>query len=382
MSLDSVISDDDRRLLRETVRSFVAAKIEPKSKAIDESGKIPSEIYVSLITTGLNAPTVPKTQGGGGASMVDAAILIEEVARGSGAVATILAMNLAGVAAVSESSNDQLRKDLLPRVARGEAILVWSADSKKDNTGVSASTSGDGIVLNGKCHWVPCFDLGVKLVLIVEVKAQGLSHLVTIDIASPRKGRIELGPLESDLGLMGSCLKSLTLENVVVGADEIISTSMEESVAAKAGRCSENIALAAQANGIAAAALHHARIYACERYQFGVPISDFESTRTMLGTMALNLEAARQLTFAAATQIDTHQAGWGRQSSIPVDAGSKWFASKVAVEAAIDAIQIFGGYGFVKDYPVERLMRDAKMTQMMNGGSQILEIAEALLSWR
>ncbi|MCL5077024.1 MAG: acyl-CoA dehydrogenase family protein [Actinobacteria bacterium] len=379
MTLDATVVDDDRRLLRETVRSFVEAKVEPNSKAIDENGKIPREIYQALTEMGLNAPTVPANYGGGGASMVDSAILIEEMAKGSAAVALILAQNLAGVAAVVAGRNGQFKSDLLSRVANGTSLLVWSTDSFEDKTEMLASVDGGGIVLNGKLHWIPSFDFGAKLVLIAEVKVQAESRLVAIDIASPHSGRINEGPLESDLGLMGSCLKSLTLENVVVTTEEIIATSEDNALAFKAFRSVAQVALAAQANGIATAALRHAHIYALERHQFGVPISDFESTRTILGTMALNLEAARQLTFAAAAQLDSHRPGWGNRDSIAVDAGSKWFASKVAVEVAIDAIQIFGGYGFVKDYPVERLMRDAKMTQLMAGSNQILEIANALL---
>ncbi len=380
MSIEATVLDDDRRLLRETVRSLVSARVEPNSKAIDEDGTIPTDIYRSLTETGLNAPTVPTAHGGGGASVVDAAILIEEMAKGSGAVATIIAQNIAGVAAVVASPNVKLKADLLPRVAKGEAILVWSADSFEDKSGILASIDDDGIVLNGKFHWVPCFDLSAKLILVAEVKVQAGTHLVAIDIANPHRGTIDVGPLESDLGLVGSALKSLTLQNVFIRTDEIIATSMGDSLAAKALRSTAQIALAALANGIAATALRHAQVYAVERHQFGVPISDFESTRIMLGTMALNLEAARQLTFAAAAQLDSDRPGWGDKVSISANAGAKWFSSKVAVEVAIDAIQVFGGYGFVKDYPVERLMRDAKMVQLMTGSNQILEIANALLS--
>ena len=380
MSIDATVLDDDRRLLRETVRSLVAARVEPNSKVIDETGVVSAEIYKSLMETGLNAPTVPTTYGGGGASMVDAAILIEEMAKGSAAVATIIAQNIAGVAAVAASPNVKLKADLLPRVAKGEAILVWSADSFEHKGGMLASIEGDGIVLNGKVNWVPCFDLSAKLVLVAEVKVQSGTQLVAIDIANPHRGRVDVGPLESDLGLVGSALKSLTLRNVFVRTDEVIAASMGDSLAAKTLRSTSQMVLAAEANGIAASALRHAQVYAVERHQFGVPISEFESTRIMLGTMALNLEAARQLTFAAAGQLDSHRPGWGDQTSIAVTAGAKWFSSKVAVEVAVDAIQVFGGYGFVKDYPVERLMRDAKMVQLMTGSNQILEIANALLS--
>ena len=222
MSIDATVLDDDRRLLRETVRSLVAARVEPNSKAIDETGVVSAEIYKSLTETGLNAPTVPTTYGGGGASMVDAAILIEEMAKGSAAVATIIAQNIAGVAAVAASPNIKLKADLLPRVAKGEAILVWSADSFEHKAGMLASIEGDGIVLNGKFNWVPCFDLSAKLVLVAEVKVQSGTQLVAIDIANPHRGRVDVGPLESDLGLVGSALKSLTLRNVFVRTDEVI----------------------------------------------------------------------------------------------------------------------------------------------------------------
>ncbi|MDA8080429.1 MAG: acyl-CoA dehydrogenase family protein [Actinomycetota bacterium] len=380
MSIEETLLDDDRRLLRETVRALVAARVEPNSRAIDEGGTIPTDIYRSLTGTGLNAPTIPAAYGGGGASMVDAAILIEELAKGSGAVAMIIAQNVAGVAAIVASPNAELKADLLPRVAKGEVVLVWSADSFEEKAGILASIDDDGIVVNGKFNWVPCFDLSAKLVLVAEVKVQSGTQLVAIDIANPRRGTIEVGLLESDLGLVGSALRSLTFRNVFIRTDEIIATSMGDSLAAKALRSTAQIVVAAQANGIATAALRHAKAYAVDRHQFGVPISDFESTRIMLGTMALNLEAARQLTFAAAAQLDSKRPGWGDQVNIVANAGAKWFSSKVAVEVSVDAIQVFGGYGFVKDYPVERLMRDAKMVQLMAGNDQILEIANALLS--
>lgn len=376
MTFDKAMSDEDRRLLVETVRALVAAKIEPKSKAIDEEGAIPPEIYSSLTAAGLHAATVPAVYGGGGASIADCAVIIEEVAKGSAAVASILVMNMAGVAGVSASSNEHLKSDLLSRVARGEVILSWSADPTEDQAGVVASLNSEGVTVNGKIHWIPFYEVGAKPIVLAEVKAQAGSHLLAIELEAPRRGSAEAGPLESDLGLRGAELRAVTFENLLVGDDDVVGSSMGDATASLALHSAAQVGIAALANGIAAAALDHAWLYARERHQFGVPISDFESTRTILGTMALNLEAARNLTFAAAAHFDR---GWPvSDNGIPIDLGAKWFASKSAVEAAIDAIQIFGGYGFVKDYPVERFMRDAKIIQLMGGTGQILEIANAM----
>ncbi len=376
MTFDISMSDEDRRLLIETVRALVAAKIEPSSKAIDGEGAIPAEIYNSLTAAGLHAANVAGTYGGGGASITDCAVIIEEVAKGSAAVASLLVMNTAGVAGISASSNEHLKSDLLSRVARGEVILSWSADSIENQAGVIASLNSEGITINGKIHWIPFYEVGAAPVVLAEVKAQAGSHLLAVELEAPRKGRAEVGPLESDLGLRGASLRPLSFDNLLVGDDWVIGSSMGQGAASLALHSAAQVGIAALANGIAAAALDHAWLYARERHQFGVAISEFESTRTILGTMALNLEASRNLTFAAAAHID--QGSPISRNGIPIESAAKWLAAKSAVEIAIDAIQIFGGYGFVKDYPVERFMRDAKITQLMGGTGQILEIADAM----
>lgn len=374
------VSEEDMQLLLQTVRGLVSSKIEPESKAIDESSNIPSASYRQLVDAGLNASNVPEAYGGGGASLVEAAAVIEEVARGSGALASLLAMNTAGVAAVAASSNEKLKNELFPSVSRGESIVVWPAGSFRERRGLIASSSSKGVVLNGRLSWVPCFDVSAKLLLLAEVVTESVPYLVVIDIASPQGGQIDIGPVESDLGLRGISLRSLSLQNVVVSPDMVLSRGPGESRLIEVLHSVANVSLAAQANGIALAALRHAKEYILERQQFGKLVSEFESTRAIFGEMALKLEAARRLTFSAASQRDGDRPGWQGQEGVSVEASAKWLACKTAVEVAIDSIQLFGGYGFVKDYPVERLMRDAKMTQLMGGTDQLLEIAEEKIS--
>ncbi len=375
MATEKSMSDEDRALLLETVRALVAAKIAPNAKVIDEDSRISSEMFRSLADAGINAATVPEIFGGGGASVLDGAMLIEEVAKGSGAVASILSMNLAGVEAVAASANGHLKYDLLPKVSGGERVLVWSADPDGSRGGVIASAATGGTLLNGSLHWVPCYDSGADLVVLVDAVVDSQRQLLAVDVSKPSGGRVEIGPLESDLGLRGASPRSLVFHDVLVSTGQIVAAGASGVAAAEKFYSAARVALASQANGIAVSALYHATNYAAERSQFGVPIMDFESTRTILGTMALNIEAARKLTFAAAEQID---AGGQSYERFPLDLGAKWLATKVAVEVAIDAVQVHGGYGFVKDYPVERLMRDAKMTQLMLGTGQILAIADAL----
>ena len=379
MRIDMSNSDEDRRLLRESVSRLVTDKIEPFAKLIDETGEIPDELYEVLTKTGLNAVTVPSQYGGGGASALDGVILVEEIARGSAAVSSILAVNLAGAAALAASSNEKLKQDLFPKVARGEVILSWSADAPEVEGELVGADDAKGLVINGKVAWVPFFNVGASVVVLAEAKSQLGSHLVAID-TSKFNGHFETGPLESDLGLRGAQLRSLILRDDVITDADVVDSRVGNASVLDVLHAVGRVAIAAQANGIAAAALGHAKRYVGERYQFGVPIAEFQSTRAILGAMALNLEAARELTYAAANQLDSNITGWGAQDRAPADSAAKWFASKVAVEAAIDAVQLFGGYGFVKDYPVERLMRDAKLTQMLLGTNQILDIADATLS--
>ena len=228
MTFDISMSDEDKRLLIETVRALVSAKIEPSSKAIDGEGAIPAEIYNSLRAAGLHAANVASTYGGGGASITDCAVIIEEVAKGSAAVASLLVMNMAGVAGVSAGSNEHLKSDLLSRVARGEVILSWSADPTENQAGVLASVNSEGITVNGKIHWVPFYEVGATTVVLAEVKAQAGSHVLAIELEAPRKGRAEAGPLESDLGLRGAALRAVSFDNLLVGDDWVIGSSMGE----------------------------------------------------------------------------------------------------------------------------------------------------------
>lgn len=380
MNTNIPISDDDRRLLIETVSSLVAAKIEPLAKQIDQEGEIAGGIFSALAESGLHAVNVPAVYGGEGASIADGVVLIEELARGCASVASILVMNLAGIAALVASKNERLKSELLPHVAKGEVILVWSAEAWEDQGELTATPDSDGLVLSGKLHWVPCFEVGAKLMLVARAKAQSESHLVVIDLSTPQNGLVEIGPLESDLGLRGTFLRTVSLQSANIKKDQIIASGFDVSEPLQRLRSVGQVATAAQANGLASASLGHARRYVSERYQFGVPISDFESTRIILATMALNLAAARQLTFAAADKLGAIVPVWADRDRIAADCGAKWFATKVAVDVAIDTVQLFGGYGFVKDYPVERLMRDAKMTQLMLGTNQILDIADEMLS--
>lgn len=374
------LSDEDKRLLRESVSRLVVDKIEPHAKAIDENSEIPDDVYKALIRTGLHAATVPAQYGGGGASILDGAILIEEVARGSAAVSSILVMNLAGTAALAASSNKKLKEDLLPSVYRGDAIIGWSTDDLEAQGGLIATEDAEGLVLNGTVSWVPCIEAGEKLVVLVEARSQSGSYLVAVDASKPIKGHLQFGAVESDLGLRGTLLRPLVLKDVAVSSGDIVGSGAGSGNVLGALRSVGRVGIAAQAVGIGSASIGYARAYVGERHQFGVAIAEFESTRAILGNMALNIEAARQLTYVAANRMDFHTLGWDAQDSIPTDFAAKWLASKVAVEVAIDAVQLFGGYGFVKDYPVERLMRDAKLTQMMLGTSQILDIADSLLS--
>ena len=376
MATESSMSEEERALLLETVRALVAGKIEPNGRMIDEEARISPEVYRSLVDSGMHASTIPSVYGGGGASVADAVLLVEEVAKGSGAVASILAMNLAGVAAIAASSNEQVKSRLLPEVSRGEKLLVWSADPSESHGGIVASISSEGVLLNGTAHWIPCYEVGAARVVLLEVEIKRGSYLLAVEVDDAKSGQVELGSLESDLGLRGAPLRSVTFQNMLVDQEAMIVAGVPGGRASRALSSVGQIAIAAQANVIGASALSHARSYAAERHQFGVPIMDFESTRTILGTMAVNLEAARQLTYAAADRFDRKDGASTDETLLELSA--KWFSSKMAVEVAIDAIQVFGGYGFVKDYPVERLMRDAKMTQLMMGTGQIIAIADAV----
>jgi alkylation response protein AidB-like acyl-CoA dehydrogenase len=309
-----------------------------------------------LVARRLSPPLIA-VHGGAGAGALEAVVVIEEVARVSAAASVIPAQGFVASCALAGAEVGSEQAAVLSAIAGGE-LVATSPLAGARAAGVVAEAVPGGWRLEGVLDWVPWPypDSGAALVAVVETAAGPR-------LIAGRLARLEPGMSQatSMLGFRGVPLASLRLSGVVIPSGAVVTEGAQRQPAL--WRAARLIATAAQATGVAAMALEAAAGYVRERRQFGRPIGEFQALRVMLADMATRVESARRLTYAAAEAIES---SWGQEPA-RLAASAKLHASDMAVSVATDAVQLFGGYGFMQDYPVERAMRDAKMTQLLAG---------------
>jgi alkylation response protein AidB-like acyl-CoA dehydrogenase len=372
----------EHELLRQTVRELADAKIAPVALDVDEAGRFPQEALDALVQADLHAVHIPEAYGGAGADALATVIVIEEVARTCAASSLIPAVNKLGTVPVLLSGSDDLKKKYLMPVARGEAMFSYAlseADAGSDAAGMKtrAVRDGDHWVLNGTKMWITNAGVSqyytVMAVTDPSAGARGISAFV-VEKSDPG---VSFGAPEKKLGIKGSPTRTVILEDVRIPADRIIGAEGTGFQTALATLDHTRITIAAQALGIAQGALDYAISYVKERKQFGKPIADFQGVQFMLADMAMKLEAARQLTYHAAIKSERAVLGEKVPDLTFASSAAKCFASDAAMQITTDAVQLLGGYGYVSDYPVERMMRDAKITQIYEGTNQIQRVVMA-----
>ncbi|KOX25605.1 MULTISPECIES: acyl-CoA dehydrogenase family protein [unclassified Streptomyces] len=368
---------EEHDMLRESVRALAEAKIAPFAAAVDEEGRFPQEALDALVANDLHAVHVPETYGGAGADALATVIVIEEVARVCGSSSLIPAVNKLGSLPVILSGSEELKAKFLGPLAKGDAMFSYALsepDAGSDAAGMKtrAVRDGDFWVLNGVKRWITNAGVSqyytVMAVTDPEKRSKGISAFV---VDKDDEG-VSFGAPEKKLGIKGSPTREVYLDNVRIPADRMIGAEGTGFATAMKTLDHTRVTIAAQAIGIAQGALDYAKGYVKERKQFGKPIADFQGVQFMLADMAMKLEAARQLTYAAAAKserVDGDLTFFG--------AAAKCFASDVAMEVTVDAVQLLGGYGYTRDYPVERMMRDAKITQIYEGTNQVQRIVMA-----
>ncbi|MEW2632716.1 acyl-CoA dehydrogenase [Streptomyces sp. NPDC048389] len=368
---------EEHDMLRETVRSLAEAKIAPFAAAVDEEARFPQEALDALVSSDLHAVHVPETYGGAGADALATVIVIEEVARVCASSSLIPAVNKLGSLPVLLSGSEELKKKYMGPLAEGDAMFSYclsEPDAGSDAAGMKtkAVRDGDFYVLNGVKRWITNAGVSeyytVMAVTDPEKRSKGISAFV---VEKGDEG-VSFGAPEKKLGIKGSPTREVYLDNVRIPADRMIGAEGTGFATAMKTLDHTRITIAAQALGIAQGALDYAKGYVKERKQFGKPIADFQGVQFMLADMAMKVEAARQLTYAAAAKSERGDADLTFQG-----AAAKCFASDVAMEVTTDAVQLLGGYGYTRDYPVERMMRDAKITQIYEGTNQVQRIVMA-----
>jgi alkylation response protein AidB-like acyl-CoA dehydrogenase len=368
---------EEHDAIREAVRAVCEGKVAPNAAAADETGQFPQASYDALRAADFHAPHIPVEYGGAGADALATAIVIEEVARVCASSSLIPAVNKLGTMPLLLAATDELKRRYLPAVAAGDAMFSYclsepDAGSDAASMKTRAERDGDHYVLNGAKRWIT--NAGVSeyytVFAVTEpgVGARGISAFVV----EKADAGVSFGAPEKKLGIKGSPTREVYFDNVRIPASRMIGEPGTGFATAMRTLDHTRVTIAAQAVGIAQGALDFAKGYITERRQFGKAIAEFQGIQFMLADMGMKVEAARQLTYTAAGKSER-----GDADLTFFGAAAKCFASDAAMEVTTDAVQLLGGYGFTKDFPVERMMRDAKITQIYEGTNQVQRIVMA-----
>jgi alkylation response protein AidB-like acyl-CoA dehydrogenase len=362
--------------LRASVRALSEKEIAPHAQAVDEDHRFPQEAKLALIKNGLYAAHVPTEFGGDGADALATVLIIEEVARACGSSSLIPAVNKLGSMPLILGGNEEQKKRWLPRLVKGEGFSYCLSESEAGSDASAMRTkverTGDGWVLNGSKKWITNAGESELYSVVAQSDPSIGTKGITAFIVEKSDPGVSFGAPEKKMGMRGSPTREVYFDNVQLSDDRRISEVGQGFALAMNTLDHTRITIAAQAIGLAQGAFDVATKYAHERHQFGKPIFDFQAIQFMLADMAMNIEAARLLTYSAAIKSENNERDLRFFS-----AASKCFASDIAMKVTQDAIQVLGGYGYVTDYPVERMMRDTKLTQIYEGTNQIQRIVMA-----
>ncbi|GAA4570877.1 acyl-CoA dehydrogenase [Planotetraspora kaengkrachanensis] len=369
-------------MLRETVRALADEKIAPRAAAADENEEFPWEVYKDLVAADLHAVHIPEEYGGAGADALATVIVIEEVARACASSSLIPAVNKLGTVPLLLSASDEVKRRYLTPVAGGDAMFSYALSEAEAGSDAAAMKTravkdGDHYVLNGTKMWIT--NAGVSeyyTVMAVTDPSAGARGISAFVVEKSDEG-VGFGPKEKKLGIKGSPTRQVILENVRIPESRMIGEPGSGFKTALATLDHTRITIAAQALGIAQGALDFAIGYVKERKQFGKAIAEFQGLQFMIADMAMKLEAARQLTYAAAAKSELAMHGTRVKDLTFFSSAAKTAASDAAMEITTDAVQLLGGYGYTRDFPVERMMRDAKITQIYEGTNQIQRMVMA-----
>ena len=369
---------EEHQAIREAVRSLADAKIAPYAADVDENARYPEEAAKALLAADFHAPHVPEEYGGAGADALATVIVIEEVARACVSSSLIPAVNKLGSLPVQISGSEELKKKYLTALAKGEGGFSYALsepDAGSDAGGMKckAERDGDDWVLNGVKRWITNAGESefytVMAVTDAEKKTRGGISAFVVEKSDEG---VSFGAPEKKLGIKGSPTREVYFDNVRIPGMRMIGEEGTGFATAMKTLDHTRVTIAAQAVGVAQGALDYALEYAKERQQFGKSIAEFQGLQFLLADMGMKVEAARQLTYAAAGRSER-----GDKDLTFFGASAKCFASDTAMQVTTDAVQVLGGYGYTRDYPVERMMRDAKITQIYEGTNQVQRIVAA-----
>ncbi len=368
---------EEHEMLREAVRAVCEDKVAPYAAEVDERSEFPQAAYDALRQADFAAPHIPEQYGGAGADALATCIVIEEVARACASSSLIPAVNKLGTMPLLLAASEDLKARYLPPVARGEAMFSYALSEREAGSDTSsmrtrAVRDGDSYVLNGQKSWITNAGVSDYYTVMAVTDSSAGSHGISAFVVERSDPGFTFGAPERKLGIKGSPTRELFFEDTRIPADRLVGEEGQGLKIALRTLDHTRITIGAQAVGIAQGALDTALGYVKERKQFGKAIAEFQGVQFLLADMAMKLETARQMVYVAAAKSERHDADLSF-----FGAAAKCYASDAAMEITTDAVQLLGGAGYVKDYPVERMMRDAKITQIYEGTNQIQRLVMA-----
>jgi alkylation response protein AidB-like acyl-CoA dehydrogenase len=363
---------------RDTIRRMVRERVAPRAAEIDADAEYPRDVRELFASHDLMGLPFDVEHGGTGTGALMLNIAIEEVAKACASSALILMIQELGTLPIKLFGTDEQKQRFLPRCASGEwspAFALSEPDAGSDPGGMrtNAVRDGDEWVIDGTKNWIT--NLGIAdfyICFAVTDPNAGHSHGISAFVVEADRPGFSVGKLEHKMGIRGSPTGQPIFEHVRVPAENLIGEANEGFKVAMATLDRSRLGVAAQAVGIAQGATDYAAAYAQERRQFGKPIAAFQGIQFKLADMESRTAAARELLYRACSKVDTGDADMGKYSAM-----AKLIASDTAMWATTEAVQVLGGYGYVDEYPVERMMRDAKITQIYEGTNEIQRLVIA-----
>ncbi len=362
---------EEQQMIKDLAHKIAEERIKPVAAHYDETGEFPWDIMKVLAQADLFGVYIPEEYGGFGGGVFEQVLVVEELSRACSGIAVSYAASGLGAFPILLFGTEEQKRKYMPSIASGEKLAAFAlteANAGSDAAGIetTAVLDGDHYVLNGTKQWITNGgEAEIYTVIAMTNKNKGARGATAFIVEKGTPG-FSFGKKENKMGIRASATRELIFEDCRIPKENVLGREGMGFMVAMKTLDRTRPGIGAQAVGIAQGAFEVALNYARERRQFGQPISSFQAVQHMLADMATQIEAARALTYATARTIDSGETDFSKESAM-----TKVFASDVAMKVTTDAVQILGGYGYMKEYPVEKMMRDAKITQIYEGTNQI-----------
>ncbi len=363
---------------RARAREVAETVVRPLAAKYDRLQEYPWEIKEAMQKAGLFGVWIPKEYGGHGGGVLNLCLIVEELSRACGGVGVMFAVNALGSFPIIVGGTEEQKKYWLPKIASGEKLIAFClsekyAGSDAQSLRTPAVQDGDDWIINGEKKWTTNGGAADLYTVFCVTDPNSKSRRISAFLVEKTAPGFSVGKVEDKMGIRCVPVVETVFNNVRVHKSQLLGGEPGHGFKHAMGTLDlARPGVASQAVGLAAGALEYAQVYATRRRQFGAPISSFQMVQKLLADMATRTEAARQLVWATAKMLDA-----GAPNTSKMAAMSKLFATDTAMEVTTNAVQIFGGYGFMRDYPVEKYMRDAKITQIYEGTNQVQSLVVA-----